>query len=85
MLKTMPEVSYKAVATQNSSQWPCSICPIPQLRFVWMRASYMYIFFLIFPRHPEFWTPLQIPICLPPSPLRLHPVTSRHLSRSGEG
>ena len=32
----------------------------------------LYIFFLIFPGHPEFWTPLQIPIWGPPW---LHPVT----------
>ena len=38
----MPEVSCKAVAVQNSSQWPCSLCPIPQLRLVGVRASYIY-------------------------------------------
>ena len=62
---TMPEVSYKAVAIQNSSQWPCSMCPIPQLRFVGVKTSYIY-FFLIFPGHPEFWSPLHIPIWGPP-------------------
>ena len=41
-----------------------SMCPIPQLRLVGVRTSYIY-FFLIFPGHPEFWTPLQIPICAP--------------------
>ena len=36
----------------------------------------IYIFFsLIFSEHPEFWTPLQIPIWGPPS--WLHPVTYR--------
>ena len=58
---TMPEVSCTAVAVQNSSQWPCSMCPFPQLRLVGVRTSYIY-FSLIFPEHPEFWTPLQIPI-----------------------
>ena len=75
---TTPEVSCKAVAMQNSSQWPCSLCPIPQLRVVWVRTSYIYIYiyiFLIFPEHPEFWTPLQIPIWAPPP--WLHTVTLR--------
>ena len=40
---------------QNSSQWPCSTCPIPQSRLVGMRISYTFLF----PGHPEFWTPLQ--------------------------
>ena len=30
----MIEVSCKAVAMQNSSEWPCSMCPFPQLRLV---------------------------------------------------
>ena len=69
---TMPEVSCTAVAVQNSSEWPCSMCPFPQLRLVGVRTSYMY-FSLIFPEHPEFWTPLQIPIW--PLPPWLYPVT----------
>ena len=28
----------------DSSQWPCSVCPIPQLRLVGERTSYMYFF-----------------------------------------
>ena len=68
---TMPEVSCKAVAMQNSSQWPCSMCPIPQLRLVGGK-DILYIFFLIFPGYPEFWTPLQILIWGPPW---LYPVT----------
>ena len=64
---TMPGVSCTAVATQNSSEWPCSMCPFPQLRLVGVRTSYIYIYtFLIFPGHLEFWTPLQIPIWGPP-------------------
>ena len=63
---TMTEVSCKAVAMQNSSEWPCSISPILQLRFVGVRTFSLYFFFLIFPGHPEFWTPLQIPIWGPP-------------------
>ena len=62
---TMAEVCCKAVAMQNSSQWPCSMHPIPQLRYVGVRISYIF-FFLIFPGHLEFWTPLQIPIWGPP-------------------
>ena len=27
---TMPGVSCTAVAMQNSSEWPCSRCPLPQ-------------------------------------------------------
>ena len=38
----MPGVSCKAVATQNSSEWPCSMCPFPQLRLVGVRTSYIY-------------------------------------------
>ena len=66
----MPEVSCTAVAIQNSSPWPCSMCPFPQLRLVGVRTSYF--FSLIFPEHREFWTPLQI---LFATPLWLHPVT----------
>ena len=54
----IPEVIFKAVAMQNNSQWPCSMCPIPLSRLVSMRTSV----FLIFPGHPEFWTLLQIPL-----------------------
>ena len=61
---TVPGVSCKAVATQNSSEWPCSMCPFPQLRLVGVRTSYIHI--LVFPGHLEFWTPLQIPIWGPP-------------------
>ena len=68
---TMPEVSCKAVAVQNSSEWPRSMCPILQVGLVGVRTSYIYSS-LIFPKHPEFWTPLQIPIWGPPC---LHPVT----------
>ena len=40
---TMPGVSCKAVATQNSSEWPCSMCPIPPwLRPVGVRTSYIH-------------------------------------------
>ena len=73
---TMPEVSCKAVAVQNSFQWPCSMCPFPQLRLVGVRTSYIY-FSLIFPEYPEFWAPLQIPVWAPPP--WLHPVTSTGL------
>ena len=41
---TMPEVSCKAVAVLNSSQWLCSKYPFPQLRLVRVRTSYIYIF-----------------------------------------
>ena len=56
---TTTEVSYKTVAMQNNSQWPCSMCPSPQFRLVVVRTFYI---FLIFPEHHEFWTPLQISI-----------------------
>ena len=40
----MPEgmIIYKTVAMQNNSQWPCSICPIPQFRLVGVRTSYIF-------------------------------------------
>ena len=38
---TVPGVSCKALATQNGSEWPCSMCPIPPwLRPVGVRTSY---------------------------------------------
>ena len=38
----MPEVICTAVAVQNSSEWPCSMCPISKLRLVGVRTSYIY-------------------------------------------
>ena len=38
----MPEVSCTAVAVQSSSEWPCSLCPFPQLRLVGVRTSYIH-------------------------------------------
>ena len=60
---TMPKVIFKTVAMQNNSQWICSMCPIPHFRPAGVRTSHI---FLIFPGHPEFWTPLQIPVWGPP-------------------
>ena len=60
---------------QNSSQWPCSMHPIPQLRLVGVRTSYIY-FFLIFPGHQvldRITNPYLAPIP------RLYPVTTWHL------
>ena len=45
------------LAMQNNSQWPCSMCPIPQFRPARVRTSHIFNNF----GHPEFWTPLQIP------------------------
>ena len=39
---TRPGVSCTAVAIQNSSEWPCSMCPFLQLRLVGVRTSYIY-------------------------------------------
>ena len=61
----MPGVSCKAVATQNSSEWPCSMCPIPPGSGLW-GWGHPICNFLIFPGHLEFWTPLQIPSWGPP-------------------
>ena len=61
----MPGVSCKALATQNSSEWPCSMCPIPPGSGLWGWGHPIYIF-LIFPEHLELWTPLQIPSWGPP-------------------
>ena len=44
MSNDLPDISCKTVAMQNSSHWPCSMCPIPQLRLVGVRASYTYFF-----------------------------------------
>ena len=49
------EVICKTAAIQNNSQWPCSMCPIPQLRLVGVRTSYIYIFSNIS------WTPSSGP------------------------
>ena len=64
---TMPEVSCKT-CVQNNSQWTCSMCPIPQLRLVGVRISYIY-FFCMFPGHqvldlitnPYLGGPLAVP------------------------
>ena len=42
---TVLEVICKTVAMQNSSQWPCSMRPLPQLRLVVVRTSYIYFYF----------------------------------------
>ena len=42
---TMPEVSCKAVAMQNSSQWPCSMCRIPPVQTC-EGEDILYIYFL---------------------------------------
>ena len=57
----MPGVSCKALATQNSSEWPCSMCPIPPGSGLW-GSGHLTCIFLIFPGHLPFWTPLQIPV-----------------------
>ena len=62
---TVPAVSCKALATQNSSEWPCSMCPIPPDSGLWGWGHPTYIF-LIFSGHPESWTPSQIPSWCPP-------------------
>ena len=66
---TTPEVICKTVAMQNSSQWPCSTCPIPQLRLMGLRTSYIY---KIFSGH-RVLDPITNP-CLGPSSW-LHPVS----------
>ena len=43
---TIPEVICKTVAIQNNSQWPCSMCPIPQFRLVGVRTSHIFPTFL---------------------------------------
>ena len=39
---TMPEVVCKTIAMQNNSQWPCSMCPIPQSTTVGVRTSLIF-------------------------------------------
>ena len=41
---TVLEVICKTVAMQNSCQWPFSMCPIPQLRLVGVKTSYIFFF-----------------------------------------
>ena len=71
---TMPGVSCKAVATQNSSEWPCSMCPFPQLRLVGVRTSY--IFFSNISWTPWVLDPITNPFLGPSS--WLHPVSTLH-------
>ena len=68
---TMPGASCKAVAIQNSSEWPCSMCPFPQLRLVGVRASYIY--FSNISWTPWVLNPITNPYLGPPS--WLHPVS----------
>ena len=39
---TILEVICTAVAVQNNSQWPCSMCPRPQFRLVGVRTSHIF-------------------------------------------
>ena len=39
---TILEVICRTVTVQNSSDWPCSMCPFPQLRLMGVRTSYIY-------------------------------------------
>ena len=64
---------------------PAQTCGGEDIIYIYMYVWYIYAyiciyvyihiyFLLILPENPEFWTPLQIPIC--PTPLAwLHPVT----------
>ena len=67
----MPEVSCTAAAIQNSSEWPCSMCPFLQLRLMGVRASYIY--FSNISWTPWVLDPITNPYWGPPS--WLHPVT----------
>ena len=49
---TIPEVIFKPVPIHNSSHGPFSMPPIPQLRLVRVRTSYIYVFF-----YNISWTP----------------------------
>ena len=46
-----------SVALLHASHPPAQTCGGEDIRYIYI--------FLIFPGHPEFWTPLQIPICAP--------------------
>ena len=48
MLNDILEVICKTVAIQNNSESPCSMHPIPQLRLVEVRTSYIYKYIYIF-------------------------------------
>ena len=43
----MPVVSCKIVAMQNSSGWPCSMCPIPQFRVAGVRTSHIFFWYFL--------------------------------------
>ena len=64
---TMLEVNCTAVAIQNSSEWPCSMCPIPQAQTCGGEdIMCVCVCVCVFLGHLEFWTPLQIPTWGPP-------------------
>ena len=56
---TVPGVSCTAVAIQNSSEWPLFPVSLPPAQACG-GEDILYIYFLIFPGHLEFWIPLQI-------------------------
>ena len=77
----MPGVSCKAVATQNSSEWPCSMGPIlPWLRLVGVRTSYLY--FSTISWTPWVLDPITNPFLGPSS--WLHPASVRGLEFRGK-
>ena len=56
---TILEVICQTVDMQNNSMALFHMFPLP-VTDLWGCSHPM---FLIFPGHPEFWTPLQIPLC----------------------
>ena len=68
---TMPEVSRTAVAMQNSSEWPCSMCPIPAQTCG--GENILYIFFSNISWTPGVLDPITNPYLGRPS--WLYPVT----------
>ena len=76
---TILEVSCTAVGVQNSSEWPCSMCPLPQLRLVGVRTSYTY--FSSISWKPWVLDPITNPYLGPSS--WLHPVSLQEMQIPG--
>ena len=77
---TMPGViAAQLLYRQNSSEWPCSMCPFPRLRLMGVRTSHIYFSNIS-------WTPWVLdPITNPylGLPSWLHPVTKWALGSLG--
>ena len=76
-----PEASYTAVAVQNSSEWPCSMCPFPQFRLVGVRTSYIH--FSNISWTPQVLDPITNPFLGPSSWLHFNSISITGCSQEG--